>query len=115
MNAPEEVRFPIDRNYLVCDVDVSRTEKVIPIIICQIPGEGQTIVHVLLAVLENTESPGSMTKTVVLNGITPDLVEVPGMGGEGGAREDGDTVPNFDLDEHVLRGWRNPDSRRGDG
>ena len=37
------------------------------------------------------------------------------MGGEGGAREDGDTVPNFDQDEHVLRAWRHPDSRRGDG
>ena len=56
-----------------------------------------------------------MSKSVCVNGITPVLVDIPGVVGEGGTGEDVETVLNFDKDEHILRAGSDPKGRRGDG
>ena len=85
---PEEVSFPVDWDDLVCDVDMSLIKKLIPISFGQILGERQTVVRLLRDVLENTESPTSMTKTVGVNVISPLLVDIPGEVGKGSSSED---------------------------
>ena len=112
---PEELRFPVNRNDPVLDIDLSKTKNILPFIFCQISGERQTVIRALLNVLENIESHVSMSKTVCLIVITPLLVDIPGEVGEACSGEDRETVSNFDQDEHVLRARRHPKGRRGDG